>query len=99
MTELAADHNQQLIKCFNKECGQEFVVFMPTPEVINSMTLSMVAWSHAEVQQCPHCGVPYQMSVRKIQGVEIAWGPVRTKGDTGIVVPPAGFKLPPIKEN
>jgi hypothetical protein len=93
MTEPQGQH-QQSIKCFNKDCGKEFAVFAAPPEVINSMTLSMVVWTHPDVQSCPHCGTPYQMMVRKIQGVEVAWSPVRTKGDTGIVVPPPGFKLP-----
>ena|ERR1035437_7886847 len=84
----------QTIKCFNKECGKEFIVLLPHAEVINSTSVSIVIWTHPEVQACPHCGIPYQMSVRKIQGVEVAWGPVRTQREAGIVVPPPGFKVP-----
>jgi hypothetical protein len=93
------DQRQQPVKCLNRDCQKEFVVFAPDPEVINSMTVSMLVWSHPDVQACPHCGTPYQMQVRRIKGVEVAWGPVRTKADAGIVVPPPGFKLPPVKEN
>jgi len=85
---------QQTIQCFNPECKQPFVVVLPSAEVVNVMTVSMVLWTHPDVQQCPHCGTPYQMTIRRIQGVEVLWGPVRTKRDAGIVVPPPGFKLP-----
>jgi hypothetical protein len=85
---------QQQIKCFNTDCGKEFVVMLPHAEVINSMSVSLVIWTHPDVQSCPHCGVPYQMSVKKIQGVEVAWGPVRTRNTGGIFVPPPGMKIP-----
>jgi hypothetical protein len=88
---------QQTVKCFNQECGKEFLVMLPHAEVINSLSLSQVIWVHPDVQSCPHCGIPYQMSVRKIQGVEVAWGPVKSRGaEAGIVVPPPGFRVPPI---
>jgi hypothetical protein len=89
-----AAEQEQTVKCFNPECTKEFIVFIPPAEVINSMTLSLVCWAHPNIQTCPHCGTPYQMSVRRLQGVELAWAPVRTKRDAGIVVPPAGFHIP-----
>src|ERR1035437_8755573 len=88
----------QQISCFNTDWGEEFVVRLQHAEVISSMSVSLVIWTHPDVQACPHCGVPYQMSVKKLQGVEVAWDPVRTRSTGGIVVPPAGLKLPEFKQ-
>jgi hypothetical protein len=93
---MAAPQQQQM-KCINPQCGKEFVVFTPHPEVVNTMTLSMVVWVHPDVQPCPHCGTPYQMTVQSIRGVTAAWRPVKTQG-AAIAVPPPGFKLPDFKQ-
>lgn len=82
------------MKCMNDECKKDFIVIIPLAEIANKETVSMVIWAHPDVQNCPHCGTPYQMTIKKISGVHMAWGPVKTKGDAGIVVVPPGFKIP-----
>jgi hypothetical protein len=82
------------VTCMNPECKQEFVVMIPPAEVINSATVSIVVWTHPEMQNCPHCGVPYQMSIRRLGGAELVWRPIQMQRRAGIVVPPPGFKLP-----
>lgn len=97
---MSDDNGQQTqaMKCQNPACAKEFSVLNPPAEVINSMTVSMVIWAHPDVQACPHCGTPYQMSIKTIRGVVANWDPVRTRGDVGIVAPPPGFRVPEIKQ-
>jgi hypothetical protein len=87
---------QQQIHCENPDCKKDFVAEIPMPEVINTLSLSILAWAHPELALCPHCGQGHQMAVMRIGDVSVGWKGVKTNRSAGLVIPPAGFKLPKI---
>ena len=92
-----SEGSTQQIQCENPTCGKTFVGEIPRAEVINAMSISLVAWAHPEMALCPYCGQGYQMTVKKIEAVAVLWKAVQMKSQArNIVVPPEGFKLPKV---
>jgi hypothetical protein len=65
-------------------CRKTFDAVMPRCEIVDTETLTVLAWAHPLREVCPYCGQAHQMRVVTLQGFSLEYVGVKNKGDSAI---------------
>lgn len=79
-----ADQTPTAANCVR--CKKDFELFAPKHEIVQGDTMTAIVWVHPELQKCPYCGLGYRMVINQIKGFGMAFIPIQTENDAGIVV-------------
>lgn len=85
------EQERQIATLTCSQCQKEFEVILPQVEVIQTLTVSMILMQHPNTQNCPRCGMAYQMKIAKVNNLETAWLKVEQKRESRIITPPANL--------